>query len=295
MSMELVAVLRNKELLDQYQRSGVHGIIVNSRFSIKNTFTEEELIIINQYCRSKKIKFFVCVDALVTESDLEELHKYLDFIKFLKPDGIYFADLAILTYSKMKYFDCEMIYDPGPLNTNDLDISFFINQKIGTVLARELTIKEIVEILKKHPDKIDMQVFGHLRMSYSKRKFLTNYFKEIDENVVVDGVNDFTLVEENRSYKLPIRENKYGTTIYTDYVLLMYEELAYLSRVLKRAIIDTDFISEEIGFEVIRDIRRLSTENSKFLSDNMKNSHFYINFSNGYLYQKTTDKKVENE
>ena len=293
--MEIVAVIRNKELLAQYQRSGVTGVIVNSRFSLKNNFTEEELIVINQYCKNRNLQFFVCIDALINETDLEELHHYLDFIKTIKPDGIYFADLAVLIYTRTHDFVCELIYDPGNLNTNDLDVSFFLRQNVDVVLARELTIREIANIIQKHPNRIEMQVFGHLRMSYSKRKFLSNYFNEIDESVVVDDVNNFSLVEESRSYKLPIRENKYGTVIYTDYVFIMYEELAYLSKILKRAIIDTDFITEEIGFEVIRDIRRLSTENSKFLLDNIRNSHFYLEFSNGYLYQKTTDKKEDNE
>lgn len=287
--------MRNKELLAQYQRSGVTGVIVNSRFSLKNNFAEEDLVVINQYCKNRNLKFFVCIDVLVNESDLEELHHYLDFIKYLKPDGIYFADLAVLSYVKGHMLNCELIYDPSTLNTNDLDVSFYLKQNVDVVLARELTIREIADIIKKHQGRIEMQVFGHLRMSYSKRKFLSNYFNEIDEPIVVEGVNNFSLIEESRSYKLPIRENKYGTAIYTDYVFIMYEELAYLSKVLKRAIIDTDFIAEEIGLEVIRDIRRLSSENSKFLLDNFKNNHFFIDFSNGYLYQKTTDKKENDE
>ena len=293
--MEIVAIMRDKEFLSQYQRSGVDGVIVNSRFSLKNTFKEEELVPISQYCKSKNLKFFVCIDVLVNESELEELYHYLDYVNYLKPDGIYFADLAVLDYVKSNLFDCQLIYDPSTLNTNDIDVTFFLNQNVDVVLGRELTIREVASLVSKHPNRIEMQVFGHLRMSYSKRKFLSNYFNEINEDVLVEDVGNYSLIEESRSYKLPIRENKYGTAIYTDYVLLMYEELAYLSKILKRAIIDTDFIDEEIGFEVIRDIKRLSRENSKFLLDNFKNSHFYIDFTNGFLYQKTTDKKDDNE
>lgn len=293
--MEILANIKNLDLLPQYQRSGVNGFIVNSLFSIKNYFTPAQVDTINKYCRIKKIKFYVNVDVLVSEEDIEDLHRYLDYIHSLGPDGIYFSDLAVLYYMNLKGYKTQLIYDPSTLNTNDLDVSFYLNQGVDVVLARELTIREVVDIVKNHPKQIDMQVFGHLRMSYSKRKFLSNYFKEIEEKIDVDSVDDLSLIEESRNYKLPIRENIYGTAIYTDYVLLMYEELAYLTSALKRAIIDTEFVPEEIAIEVIRDIRRLSKDNAKFLSDNIKNSHFYIDFSNGYLYQKTTDKKENDE
>ena len=68
-----------------------------------------------------------------------------------------------------------------------------------------------------------MQVFGHLKMSYSRRKFLGNYFKHIGSDVDLTNKRDVLLVEENRDYSLPIIEDRYGTRIYTDYIFLMHE------------------------------------------------------------------------
>lgn len=293
--MELLVSLHDKSILERLSKSGIDGLIFGGPFSMKYNYNNEEIKEINDHCLNNNLKRYISIDAFILEDDKNDLYNYLDFISSLNIDGVYFNDMAII-YNAEKYgLQDKLIYNPSTLMTNANDISFYKDKGIDVVLARELTLDEIIEIVKKYPYELDMQVFGHLRMSYSKRKFLTNYFKEINKDIDIVNKEDITLVEETRNYKTPIKETKYGTSIYTDYVLLIYEEYAYLNKLLKRAIIDSEFISNDILFEVLRDAKRISVDNSSFLKSTFIKKHPEIDFSTGYLYQKTVNKKEDNE
>ena len=293
--MELLVTLKNKDILDRLVQMKVDGIVFGGPFSMKFDYSLDEIKEINENCLKHNIKRYIDIDTFISEFDLKKLSEYLEFLSNLDIDGIYFNDLAVINCASKFNLNNKLIYDTSTLMTNTNDISFYLEKGIDAVLARELTLDEIIEIVKIHPYKLDMQVFGYLRMSYSKRKFLSNYFKYInkDENIV--NKDDLSLVEESRNYKLPIKETEYGTCIYTDYVLLMYEEIAYLSKLLKRGIINSEFIDNETLFDLIRDAKRLNTENSVFLKSTFIYKHPHYRFSTGYLYQKTVNKKEENE
>ena len=293
--MELLVTLTNLNLLERLAAEKIDGIIFGGLFSNKYNYTNEEIVNISDYLKQNNIKQYISIDTFIGEDDLLELDKYLNFLNSLDIDGLYFNDLSIIQLSQKYNFKNKLIYDPSTLTTNSNDIGYYLNTGIDCVLARELSLEEIVEIIKKHPYKLDMQIFGHLRMSYSKRKFLSNYFKEIDREVDIENKDSITLVEESRNYRLPIKETKYGTCIYTDYILLMYAEYFYLNKLIKRAIIDTEFVFTEVVFDVLRDIKRLNAQNAEFLEDSLKVKYQQYSFSNGYLYQKTTDKKQDDE
>ncbi|MDO4499888.1 MAG: U32 family peptidase [Erysipelotrichaceae bacterium] len=251
---------------------------------------------INEMCLKHNVKRYISIDALISEGDKPVLYDYLEFLKKINPDGIYFADLSVINVAKNVGLETKLIYDSGTMICNSLDANFFIKQGIGVVLSRELSIDEVVDIIKNNLREVDMQVFGHLRMSYSKRKFLGNYFKHIGKDVDYLGADDIRLQEEGRDYVLPIIEDEYGTRIYTDYILMMYKELAHIKYVLKRMIVDDNFIEDEnLVLSVIRDIKRLTVDNSNFLIEGINSKYPNMNFSSGYLYKKTTKVKEANE
>lgn len=292
--MEIVVTLKSLNNLNKIKQSGADGIIFGGPFSLNFDYSLDELNIINTFCLTNNIKRYISIDTFIFENDKVALYQYFELLKKLDVDGIYFADLGIIDISRDYGLSDRLIYDPNTLITNSLDAAFYLNKGIDVVLARELSLDEVKKILYKLPKQIDMQVFGHLRMSYSKRKFLSNYFKHLDINMNVENKKTLRLLEENRSYSLPIIEDKFGTRIYTDYILLMYEELIELSPYIKRAILDDTFIFEnDLVFNIIKDIKRLTEENIKFLINNINNKYPNLNFSKGYLYKKTSLLKEE--
>lgn len=293
--MELVCTLSKLDNLEKLINSGIEGLIFGSAFSLRFNYSLEELKYINARCLEKNVKRYICIDAIIFEKNKRALYEYLEELVTINPDGIYFADLGIINAAKKMGLSDKLIYDPDTLITNSIDAAFYLKQGIGVVLARELSFDEIKRIVDNLPKQVDMQVFGHLRMSYSKRKFLENYFKHFDKEIDVDSKRTIRIVEENRNYSLPIVEDKFGTRIYTDYILLMYEQLLEIKDELNRAIIEDSFVEIEIITRVIKDIRRLTLENASFLSEALKKYYSNKTFSTGYLDSETTKTKEENE
>ena len=292
--MELLVTLSNINLLNKYTKGNVDGLLFGGPLSLRFNYSLKEIEMINEYCLKESLKRYVTIDAFISEYDRVLVNDYLEFLKKLGVDGIYFTDLGIINVAGGMDLTNKLIYDPDTLLTNSLDVNFFLRQGIGTVLARELSFDEVKDILEKNPAKCDMQVFGHLKMSYSKRQFMTNYFKYIDKEVDVLNKRSIRLVEEHRNYKLPIIEDKYGTRIYSDYVLLMYKEYLELRPLLKRAIIDDTFIEKnELILAALRDYKRVSNMNAEFLEENITGLYNNVSFSNGYLSNKTSKVKEE--
>ena len=292
--MEIIVSLGKFDNLEKINKSVCEGLLYGGKFSLNFNYDNDQIQAISAYLAKRGLKSYIVMDAFIKEDQRVDLYDYLEFLKSLNPDGIYFTDLGVISAAKAVGIADKLIYDGGPLMTNALDASFYLEQGFGVVLARELCLDEIMALVKKLPYKLDMQVFGHLKMSYSKRKFLTNYFKEINKDINITGDKDIRLIEENREYALPIIEDRYGTRIYTDYVLLMYEELAYLRDYLKRLIVDDIFLEDTgIIYDVCRDIHHLNRENYSFLRDSLISKYADVNFSSGYLYQKTSKVKED--
>ena len=253
----------------------------------------EDLKKINRFCKNYNMKFYVTMDNFISESEKTLLYNYMDFLFDLDVDGIYYHDLGVYNIAKSYGKENKLIYDGYTVICNSLDVTFYMSKGIkGVVLSRELTLQEITGILKNNPRNCDLMIFGHPRMSYSKRKFLTNYFKEINRSYDYLKKETLSLVEEKREYKMPIIEDESGTKIYSDYIFEMYEEFSDVKEYVNRAIVDTLFVDENIIPIVLRDYKRLNKENASFLFERLKMT-YPNNYSTGYLYQKTNITKDE--
>ncbi len=292
--MELLVTLSSFDNLKKFTKKETDGLIFGGPFSLRFKYNLEQMRLINDYCLNNGLKRYVTLDTFVFENDKVAIYEYLDFLSKLDVDGIYFTDLGIVLMAED--FKHKLTYDPDTLLTNSLDVSFYRKQSIGCVLSRELTIDEITRIVNNNVGMVDLQVFGRLKMSYSRRKFLSNYFKHVDSEIDLTDKKDVLLIEESRDYALPIIEDKYGTRIYTDYIFLMYQELLPLKDKIRRAIVDDSLINDcNLICDVLRDFKRLSADNYGFLYRNLVTKYPNYNFSSGYLYQKTSNIKEDSD
>lgn len=292
--METLITLSNIDRLYIYNKNNIDGLLFGGPLSLNFNYSLKEIKKISDYCFKKGLKRYLVIDAFIEENDLSILYDYFDFIRKLDLDGIYFNDLAIISVASAYDLNDKLIYDPETLLTNSLDINFFLRQDIGTVLSRELNYQEVKKILLNNPYKCDMQIFGHLKLSYSKRHFMTNYFNYLDKKEIIDNKYDLTIKEENRQYNLPIVENEYGTCIYSDYILLCYKELSAIKTLLKRGIINELFIEDDnLINELLRNLKHLSDDNALFLEDNIISKYDRYHFSKGFLNLENDKEKED--
>lgn len=291
--MELLVTLRNQKLLSKIVNCA-QGVIAGSFFSLSYSYTLDELTNINNFCKKNRLKMYVCIDAFISEDDKPDLYRYMDFLKTLDVDGIYFHDLAVYEISNNYGLKEKLIYDGGPVLCNILETAYYLSTGIdGVVISRELTFDEANNILTMIPSMVDMQVFGYLRMSYSKRRFIKNYLKEINRTYTYEGSKTLSLVEEKRNYNMPIVEDEYGTRIYSDFIFETINEIPELKKNIRRAIIETLFIDdEELIVTICREYARVTKENREFLKQAIY-AKFPNRYSSGYFYQKTNITKDE--
>ena len=290
--MELLVTLRNTRNLDKIINV-VDGVIIGSEFCSGYQYTLKDLSGISEYVRKNNRKVYFVVDEFISEDELSRLNVYLEYLASLKPDGIYFHDFAVYDVATMYGLKDLLIYDGKSVLCNSLETSYFLSKGLnGVVISSVLTIEEVEKIIKACPKKIDMQIFGHLRLSSSKRKFVTNYLKQIKSPIVDIKDKKLTIVEEQRKDEMPILEDHNGTKIYSDYIFETYNEIPELSEYLNRGIIDTLFIEDTMILQVLRDYRKITNENSSFLKERLYTTSDKP-VSSGFLYIKTNITKED--
>lgn len=292
--MELLLTLRNTNLIEKLP--GIcDGVIVGGPFCSGYNYGPEDFNQINSFCKKNNIKFYVTIEDFISENEMSTLNNFFSFISQMNVDGIYFHDLGVYNIAENYGLKSKLIYDGQTVLCNSNEVAFYMSKGIdGVVLSSELTLEEIERIIRNNQNCCDLMIFGHQRLSYSKRKFLTNYFKQIDKNYNYFNSQTLSLIEEQRNYRMPIIEDNSGTKIYSDYVLVMYQEMARVKPYIKRGIINTLFIKDDYIIPVLRDMKRLTKDNAYFLIDNLY-KNYPDNYSSGFLYQKTNITKDEQD
>lgn len=293
--MEILVTLHKKENFPEVCKLDVAGVIFGSLFAHGYQMSVEEMVDVNDLCVKYHLKRYVSINSLISEKDRDQLDAYMDLLIKLNVDGIYFSDFAVANKAYEKNIHDKLIYDPYNLNTNRKDIAFFAEYNVPTVLSRELTLEEILGIIKAHPYTTDIQIFGHLRIAESKREFITNYFRNFNINENPKKKENYSIQEQTREYRMPIMEDENGTCIYTDYVFAMFDELQEVSKYVVHAIIDDIFVSPELINEYSRNLSIVNKDNVEIIKEALKTNHPDVEISSGYLFQKTTDIKVNDE
>ena len=293
--METLVTLSNYSYLKKLRDYGVSGIITGSRyFSSRYFYDLETLKKIALECIIYGLDLYISIDTFLEEKDRALLEEYLEFLRFLRPKGIYFSDFGVLHLLKKLHFEAEYIYAPDTLMTNSLDAEFCLRRGMDrVVLARELTIPEIKAIAQRVDHKVDLYIFGYLKMAKSKRHYLNNYFKEIGLDKKTQDDLCFRLKEYNREGLLGILETKYGSEIYSEGILAAYLEYESLSKIITKGIVDDLFLKEEVLFTVLKDLKRLNGDNARLLLNNLKLRFSDLKFDDGYFHQKTAIKKED--
>lgn len=213
--MELVVHLNSDKFINDFIEIGVKYFVVGTKyFSCRQSLAldYEELNDLKYKLGSRKL--WILVNALIEEHNLNDLMIHLEKLNELNIDGILFQDFGVLEICKENNYDFELIYSPDTLNTNQATLNYLAQLGIdGAFLAREIPLDEKDIIAKNTSLKTMIQIHGVEYMAYSKRKLLSNYFKEIqmDKSVSMD---DRIVIQANGvDYGCHIYEDKFGCHI----------------------------------------------------------------------------------
>lgn len=162
---------------------------------------------------------FVIINKNIENKELDKLEKVLKEIDKLNLQGIIFYDIAIVELKKELNLKTDLVWNQEHLSTNYSSVNYWYEKGAKyAYLSSEITKNEIEEIRKNTKAKLMINAYGYIPMFTSKRHLVDNYIDTF--NIKEKGS---TIYKEEKHYN--IKDEKNGTTVYTDYILNIKEDI----------------------------------------------------------------------
>lgn len=187
---EILSPAGNAEKLKAAVRFGADAVyLAGKNFGMRagaGNFTLTEMAEAIEYAHEHNVKVYVTVNTMPRADEYDDLKKYISAVNELKPDAYIVADLGVMDTLHRLCPDAALhvstqasVVSP---ETAEVYMRLFGAKRI--VLARELSLSEIIKIRKRTSPELEFETFVHGAMcvSYSGRCLLSNHFTGRDGN-----------------------------------------------------------------------------------------------------------------
>ncbi|MBF1167773.1 MAG: U32 family peptidase, partial [[Eubacterium] sulci] len=200
-------------------------------------FTKEDMVEGLEFAHERGKKCYMTLNIFAHNEDIKPLIEYLHSIKELPIDAFLISDPGIMALIKDIIPNAEIHLSTQANMTNYATANFWYNMGLKRlVLARELSLAEIEELMKNIPGDLEIEAFVHGAMciSYSGRCLLSNFMADRDSNrgrCAHPCRWKYALQEEKRPGEYyPIEEDERGTYIMNSKDLCMIEHIEDLAK-----------------------------------------------------------------
>ncbi|MSS76908.1 U32 family peptidase [Anaerococcus sp. AGMB00486] len=233
--VELLAPAGDFEKLKAAIKFGANAVYMagNSFGLRKNSknFDSEELKAAVDYAHNHNVRCHITMNIVPHDNDLDGIVDYIKFLDKIGVDALIISDPGIFMIAK-ENSNIDLHISTQASVTNSHTINFWYNLGAKRViLARELSLDEIIEIRKNVPKDLEIECFIHGAMciSYSGRCLLSNYMTGRDSNRG-DCAHacrwKYSIQEEKRPGEYyPIEEDENGTFIMNSKDLCLIDEI----------------------------------------------------------------------
>lgn len=228
----------NIKTLELYSDLIDTAILMTPRYSqvYEQRFNFDKAI---KLCEERNIEPIISINKVFMEDELDNVEK---FIKKYKNYKFLISDLGIARILEENHILSNAIYAPDTLVCNSNDLAMLNAFGFNAIsMSNEVPIKDIIKANQETNADMMYQVFGRKIMFYSKRRLLELY----KEHTNISFKNkDISLVEEKRSYHIPVVENENGFKCFRPYNISLVDQLKQL-RFLKYAYVESLGLSKE--------------------------------------------------
>lgn len=230
LNLELSSFAKDLEGLKIAFESGADSVYIGGETFGMNTmsqkFSMEDLKTGIEYAHERNKKVYVTISLLPHNNDFVKLEEYLLKLNEIKVDGLILCEPGSLEIVRSVLPDMKVHMGSQANIYNYETAKFYYDLGVRrVVIAKELALKDIIDIRKNTPHDLEIEAFVHggMVMSYSGRRLLSNYMSS-KENVEYDDTKHYNLVEEKRPGQFcPIYEDEGGTVFYASKDLCMIE------------------------------------------------------------------------
>ncbi|MFY9594582.1 MAG: U32 family peptidase [Caldicoprobacterales bacterium] len=236
---ELLAPAGNLEKLKVAFAYGADAVYMSGKqFGLRafaGNFENDEIRKAIQYAHSIGKKVYITMNIFAHNDDFKGIQEYMEFLSEIEVDAVIISDPGILSLAREIMPNIPIHMSTQANNTNWYSANFWHEQGVRRIiLARELSLKEILEIRQNTPKTLELETFVHGAMciSYSGRCLLSNVFTGRDANrgeCAHPCRWKYSIVEEKRPGEYyPVFEDERGTYIMNSKDLCMIEYIPEL-------------------------------------------------------------------
>ncbi len=184
---ELLAPAGNLEKLKIAYLYGADAVYAGGKyFSLRaraSNFTLEDIKEAARFALNLNKKFYITMNIIPHNTDLEDLEKYLKYLEEVNVTGIIVSSLYIASIAMKVAPKLEKHLSTQDSVHNSEAIKYYKKKGFSrVVLARETTLDEIAEIKKKTDVELEVFIHGGMCTSFSGRCMLSNYMTQRDAN-----------------------------------------------------------------------------------------------------------------
>ena len=203
-----------------------YGLRLSGEFELEDIEKAVEL----SHAAGKKV--YVAMNALFHNDRIDELQPYMEKLDAIGVDGITFGDPAVVMAKREAGLAIPLHWNTETTATNWFTANYWGKRgATRAVLARELSMDEVIEIKENAEVAVEIQVHGMTCMFQSKRSLLGNYFLFQDKAMEVENRSNnknMFLHDKERHNKYPIYQDVNGTHIFSPNDMCMIDELGDL-------------------------------------------------------------------
>ncbi|HAR6605379.1 TPA: U32 family peptidase [Staphylococcus pseudintermedius] len=231
---ELLVTPKSLSHIETLIEKGADAFVIGEeKFGLRlvGEFNREEMKKAVEIIHHAGKKAYAAVNGIFHNYHIPALEDYIAFLHEIRVDRIIFGDPAVVMIVKQQENPIPLNWNAETLVTNHFQCNYWGRRGAKrAVLARELSLEEILNIKENSDVEIEVQVHGMTCMFQSKRMLLGNYYTFQDRQMKIqrnEAATDSQLLlyDEERDNKYPVFEDYNGTHIMSPNDICLIEEL----------------------------------------------------------------------
>ncbi|MBC8682525.1 U32 family peptidase [Staphylococcus pseudintermedius] len=231
---ELLVTPKSLSHIETLIEKGADAFVIGEeKFGLRlaGEFNREEMKKAVEIIHHADKKAYAAVNGIFHNYHIPALEDYIAFLHEIRVDRIIFGDPAVVMIVKQQENPIPLNWNAETLVTNHFQCNYWGRRGAKrAVLARELSLEEILNIKENSDVEIEVQVHGMTCMFQSKRMLLGNYYTFQDRQMKIqrnEAATDSQLLlyDEERDNKYPVFEDYNGTHIMSPNDICLIEEL----------------------------------------------------------------------
>ncbi len=202
----------------------VDGLILSLKEYSVGSIVSFSLDEIKKIVKDTNIEIFININKNLMNEDIDSLSSILIELDKLTIKGIFFYDIALVKLKKELHLKTDLVWSQTHMINNYRTCDYYYSKGVKyALLGKEITLEEIKEIVNKSKITSMVEVVSIPNVAFSKRKLLTNFYKDLHKEVNKDILvgekvsnETYEVIEDDNGTSFFLEKITNGTSIIKD-------------------------------------------------------------------------------